>query len=158
MRSGICQTRLSALDFFGNIYQSFPSLQTPVGQSSFPCFPCVGDPSNLNLTSPQGELLLWHWKLEINMHRVQALMQEHTYEETMGRCTILPPIIKPKFPSARNCVVPACRSCLIAHAQKRSTNVAKTKAIPESEGALSHDKYEVGDFVSTDQFICRTPG
>jgi hypothetical protein len=36
--------------------------------------------------------------------------------------------------------------------------VAKTKAIPKSEGALSCDKYEVGDFVSTDQFICRTPG
>jgi hypothetical protein len=55
-------------------------------------------------------------------------------------------------------VVPACQSCLIACAQKWSTNVAKTKAIPESEGALSRDKYEVGDFVSTDQFICRTPG
>jgi hypothetical protein len=85
-------------------------------------------------------------------------MQECTYEEPMGRCTILPHIIKPKFPSAQNCVVPACQSCLIARAQKRPTNVAKTKAIPESEGALSCDKYEVGDFVSTDQFICRTSG
>ncbi len=35
---------------------------------------------------------------------------------------------------------------------KRST------AIPEREGALSHNRYEIGDFVSTDQFICRTPG
>ncbi len=38
MRSGLCQMRLSALDFFGNIDQSFPSLQTLAGQSSFPCF------------------------------------------------------------------------------------------------------------------------
>jgi hypothetical protein len=53
MRSGLCQTHLSALDFIGNIDQSFPLLQTLAGQSSFPCFPCVGDPSNLNLTSPQ---------------------------------------------------------------------------------------------------------
>jgi hypothetical protein len=75
----------------------------------------------------------------------------------MGRRTILPPIIKPKFPSASNCVVPACQSCLNARARKRSTNVATTKAIPQSEGALSRDKYEVGDFVSTNQFICRTP-
>jgi hypothetical protein len=36
--------------------------------------------------------------------------------------------------------------------------VKQSKALPESEGALSRDKYEVGDFVSTDQFICRTPG
>jgi hypothetical protein len=30
--------------------------------------------------------------------------------------------------------------------------------IPENEGALSRNRYEVGDFVSTDQFICKTPG
>ncbi len=53
MRSGLCQTGLSALDFFGDIDQSFPSLQTLAGQSLFPCFPCVGDPLNLNLTSLQ---------------------------------------------------------------------------------------------------------
>jgi len=76
----------------------------------------------------------------------------------LGRRIILPPIIQPKFPSARNCVVPACQSCLIAWARKRLPKVAKTKAIPKREGALSCDKYDVGDFVSTDQFICWTPG
>jgi hypothetical protein len=30
--------------------------------------------------------------------------------------------------------------------------------IPESEGALSRNRYGVGDLVSTDQFICKTPG
>ncbi len=35
---------------------------------------------------------------------------------------------------------------------KRSTT------IPESEGALSCNRYEIGDFVSTNQFICRAPG
>ncbi len=34
----------------------------------------------------------------------------------------------------------------------------QTRDLPESEGALSHDQYEVGDFVSTNQFFCRTPG
>ena len=34
----------------------------------------------------------------------------------------------------------------------------RSSLIPESEGALSRDRYEVGDFVSTDQFICKTPG
>ena len=27
-----------------------------------------------------------------------------------------------------------------------------------SQGAITRDQYEVGDFVSTDQFICKTPG
>ncbi len=30
--------------------------------------------------------------------------------------------------------------------------------IPENERALSRNRYEAGDFVSTDQFICKTPG
>jgi len=164
MRSGLCQTRLSVLDFFTDIDQFFLTMKTltvhssGTDQSSFPCFPCVGDSSNSNLSSAQKELLLWHWKLGINMYRVQTLMRERTYEDPLGRRTILPPMIKPKFPSARNCVVPACQSCLIVRARKRSPNVVKTKVIPEREGALSRDKYEVGDFVSTDQFICRTPG
>ncbi len=85
-------------------------------------------------------------------------MRERTYEEPLGQCMVLTPIIKAKFPSAQNCVVPLCQSCLLARARKRTPNVKQTRDLPESEGALSHDRYEVGDFVSTDQFICRTPG
>jgi hypothetical protein len=51
-----------------------------------------------------------------------------------------------------------CQSCLLARARKRTPNVKQTRDLPESEGALSRDQYEVGDFVSTDQFFCRTPG
>jgi hypothetical protein len=36
--------------------------------------------------------------------------------------------------------------------------VKHSAAIPENEGALSRNRYEVGDFVSTNQFICKTPG
>ena len=85
-------------------------------------------------------------------------MHERTFEEPLGKRTVLPPIIKPKFPSAWNCVIPVCQSCLLARARKRSPNVKRSSVIPESEGALSRDRYEVGDFVSTDQFICKTPG
>ncbi len=49
-----------------------------------------------------------------------------------------------------------CQSCLLARARKRSPNAKHSLAFPESEGALSRDRYEVGDFVSTDQFICKT--
>ncbi len=92
------------------------------------------------------------------MQRIQELMRDRTYEEPLGQCTMLPPIIKAKFPSACNCVIPLCQLCLLARARKRTPGVKHTKADPQKEGALSHDWYEVGDFVSTDQFICRTPG
>ncbi len=34
----------------------------------------------------------------------------------------------------------------------------QSRALPESEGALSCNKYNMGSFVSTDQFISRTSG
>jgi hypothetical protein len=84
-------------------------------------------------------------------------MQERAYEEPLGQRTVLRPIIKAKFPYAQNCVVPLCQSCLLARARKHTPNVKRTRDLPQSVGALSRDQYEVGDFVSTDQFICRTP-
>ncbi len=55
-------------------------------------------------------------------------------------------------------MVPLCQSCLLARAWKCTPSVKQTRDLPKNEGALSHDQYEVSDFVSTDQFICRTPG
>ena len=158
MRLGLCQTRMSVLDFLGEIDKVFSSIFTQSDQTFFPCFLCVGDSENENLTSLQRELLLWHWKLSINMYWVQELMRERTFKEPLGQRTILPPIIKPKFSSARNSIIPVCQSYLLAHVRKRTPSVKGSKAIPESEGALSHNRYEVGYFLSTDQFICRTHG
>jgi hypothetical protein len=89
---------------------------------------------------------MWHWKLGINIYRVQKLMRERTFEEPLGKCTVLPPIIKQKFPSAWNCVILVCQSCLLACARKRTPNVKCSMVIPENEGALSRNRYEVGDF------------
>jgi transposase InsO family protein len=158
MRSGLCQARLSALDFFGEINASVSPIVDNADSNCFSCFPSIGDSENANLTNPQKELLLWHWKLGIGMQRIQELMRERTYEEPLGQRTVLPPIIKAKFPSARNCAIPFCQSCLLARARKRTPGVKHAHADPEKEGALSRDRIEVGDFVSTDQFICRTPG
>ena len=66
--SGMCQTGLSALDFFGEIERSVSSIVSNAESNCFPCFLCVGDLANANLTSPQRELLLWHWKLGISMY------------------------------------------------------------------------------------------
>jgi hypothetical protein len=158
MQSGLCQTRLSDFDFFGDM-DGFASPMVANAESNcFPCFPSIGHSDNSMLTNPQKELLLWHWKLGIGMQRIQELMRDRTYEEPLGQHTVLPPIIKDTFLSARNCVIPLCQSCLLACACKRTPGVKHAKADPEKEGALSRDRYEVGDFVSTDQFIFRTPG
>ncbi len=66
--SGMCQTGLSVLDFFGEIKGSVSSIVSTTESNCFPSFPCVGDSANTNLTSPQRDLLLWHWKLGISMY------------------------------------------------------------------------------------------
>jgi hypothetical protein len=92
------------------------------------------------------------------MFRIQELMRPQKMEEPSGKETVLPAVIKPKFASTPNCVVPACASCQLARAKKRSPGVVKQKPVLDKEGILSHDKYLPGDFVSTDQFVVGTPG
>ena len=93
----------------------------------------------------------------IGIYRIQEMMRQRHYEDPDGRTTILPAIIQPKNASARNCIVPPCQSCLLARAKKRSPNVSRTQPLEDREGAITREQYEVGDFVSTDQFICKTP-
>jgi hypothetical protein len=102
--------------FFGKIDKVVSTIFTQSDLTFLPGFPCVGDSENKNLTSLQRELLLWHWKLSINMYQVQELMHERTFDEPLGQRTILPPITKQKNPSAWSCVIPVCQSCLLAHA------------------------------------------
>ncbi len=65
---------------------------------------------------------------------------------------------KTKFTSTSSCVIPKCQSCELAWARQRSPKVKKVQSNLDSEGAISCNRLEVGDFVSTDQFVCRTPG
>jgi hypothetical protein len=95
MHSGHIQTCIPVWDFFGEIDKVVSSIFTQSEQTFFPCFHCIGNSEDKNLTSPQRELLLWHWKLSINMYRVQKLMCERTFEEPLGKRKVLPPIIKP---------------------------------------------------------------
>jgi hypothetical protein len=85
-------------------------------------------------------------------------MRERHYKEPNSNKTILPAIIKPKLALARNWIVPPCQLCLLARARKRAPNVLRTPLLDDREGAITRDQYNVGDFVATDQFICKTPG
>ncbi len=85
-RSALHATGLyAALDYFANVSveQNLSTLsrkQDPVSS-----FPCVGGLNNKNLSMPQKELLLWHWKLGIGMQRLQAMMQNGIFEDPFGR-------------------------------------------------------------------------
>jgi hypothetical protein len=119
--------------------------------------PCIGASENENLSAPQKELLKWHLKLGISMYHVQEMMRERHYEEPDGNKTVLPATIKPKFALARNCIVLPCQLCLLACARKHTPNILRQHLLNDREGAITRDQYNVGDFVSTDQFICKTP-
>jgi hypothetical protein len=118
----------------------------------------VAADGNINLSSAQKELLLWHWKLGISMQRIQELMRCVEVEEPDGRISVMDRVICPKIRSAANCPIPLCQSCQMARAKQRKPDIKRSKAVPEEVGALSRDKYEVGDFVSMDQYVVKTPG
>ena len=122
------------------------------------CCPCVGDDANSNLSGPQRELLLWHWKLGISMTRIQALMVEHEAVDMNKESVIMPQVIKPTFKTTSSCPIPLCTACELARAKKRNPEVSKQKAIEEKQGILSANKYAPGDFVSMDQFVSQTTG
>ena len=170
MRSGLKVSRLfPALDFFGEMpSNSMPGQYSDQVEDISPMnsrqqalnlvLSCVGSVENENLTAAQRELLLWHWKLGIGMQRIQAMMRDQIFQDELGRTQCHPPIIKAKSPSTSSCQIPLCQSCLLARSRRRSPEVKRSQVNRDSEGAISRGMVEVGDFVSTDQFICKTPG
>ena len=54
--------------------------------------------------------------------------------------------------------MPVCEYCLLGRAKKRSPGVANKKAVPEKKWILARDKYEVGDFMSTNKFEVKIYG
>ena len=163
IRSALAATEARQVDIFGDFLTSSqfdknPDVDAEYQYYSKLCCPCVGTEDNINLSAPQRELLLWHWRLGISMRRVQELMTSHLGVDPYGVKKYFPPIIHPKYRSASSCKIPACQSCKIARAKRRSPGVMQQTPVVEKQGALSRDRYEPGDFVSTDQYVVRTPG
>ena len=122
------------------------------------CFLCVTDITNQQLTGPQKELLLWHWKLGINMQHVQELMHDQVFQDGDDEPVRLPPILPTKHVTTKSCSIPMCMSCELAKMRARMPKVKVSKAIAEKEGVLSRDCFEPGDMVSSDQFNVHTTG
>jgi hypothetical protein len=121
-------------------------------------FLLVADPSNVNSTPGQKELLLWHWRLGISMSRIQELMVPHRAKDENGLQDIMPCVITPAFKTAVTCPILCCAACEFPPACCRPTGATKQLAVEEKAGILSANQYQVGDLVSIDQFVSVTLG
>ena len=123
------------------------------------CCLTVADETNQNMTEAQKELLQLHWKLCINMHRIQELCRPvNIYDDAGNVVSVSPPVLPTKLKSTATCAHPVCMSCKLANMKVRNPKVSSSKAVESSAGVLSTDRYEPGDRISTDQFIVKTPG
>jgi len=118
----------------------------------------LADDTNINLTSGQKELLMWHWKLGISMSRIQELMVPHRAKDENGLQDMMPCVITPAFKTAATCPIPKCTACELGRARRRPTGSTKQLAVEEKAGILSANQYQPGDLVSMDQFVSGTPG
>ena len=119
--------------------------------------PLLVTEQNINLSSAQKELLLWHNKLGISMPWVQELIRAHTMEEPNDATSITPQLIQPKVNQASSCPIPICQSCQLSRAKQHKPQVVKSKVMKSSEGTLSRNKYIMGDMVLMGQYVVKTP-
>jgi hypothetical protein len=104
-------------------------------------FPLVTDPSNVNLTPGQKELLLWHWRLGINMSCIQELMVPHQAKDENGLQDMMQCVITPAFMAAATCPIPHCAACQLACAHCYATGATNQLAVEEKAGIFSANQY-----------------
>jgi len=120
--------------------------------------PSVLAQDHVNLSRDQNEQLLWYSKLGIPMPRVQELMCSIPMEDPSGASQVVPWVIVHKAPQVSSCPLPIYQSCQISRVRQCKPKIVKSKVIERNAGALSNDKYELGDMVSIDQYVIKTPG
>ena len=63
-----------------------------------------------------------------------------------------------KFAWTPNYQVSKCSACQLVSANKQNLGIVKQHDVPEKDAVLSWHKYEVGRFISLDQFVVNTSG
>ena len=107
--------------------------------------PSLVDSTNLNMTSSQKELLLWHWKLgHANMRWIQAL----------ASVPILPTRAGSRMSS---CERPLCTACQLSK-QSRRTRAGTGKHASGTSQAIRGNSEAPGECVSLDQYQSSFPG
>ena len=67
-------------------------------------------------------------------------------------------VIVPKVNGAATYKIPEWASCKLSTTKLTKPNVVKTKAVESSEGTISREMYQTGDFVSIDQYSMKISG
>ncbi len=112
---------------------------------------CVTQGHNPNLSNGQKELLLWHYRLNCSLKRVQHLMNEHVRVDEDGNETVIEPVIQTQFAEAKTCSTDIkCATCEIARARVQKPKTSKSTRNKSKDKALTKEKYAPGDFVSMD--------
>ena len=88
----------------------------------------------------------------------QQMTKPQKIEEPDGSRLVMDQVISTKLTTASTYAIPASEYCLLGCAKKRSTGVNKRQPVLYKEGLIYRDNDEVGDSVSTDQFVVPTPG
>ena len=114
----------------------------------------AGSP-NPNLSIPQKELLMWHWRLgHAHMSWIQRIMRPRKYKDK-GPAEVRP-VIPVRNAQTPSCAAPMCTACLLAKQKRRTTG---SKAVRDRESSvLSCEHLAPGDCASVDQYILGTKG
>ena len=101
------------------------------------------DDQNHNLTRPQKELCLWHYRLaHAGFPWIQTLMRvEKVAVGEIGT----PPIIPTKMPTASRVDAPKCPSCLLGKQHRLNPGSQTTVNKPEREMAIRRKAEKPGD-------------
>ena len=106
--------------------------------------------NNANLSGPQKELMLWHYRLA---HAGQALLQSlmMSPKADVG-VPSEPPLIPTKLTGTPRCAQVKCPACQLARQTRRTPDSFTTSNNPEREMAIRRKNMQPGDCVSMDQY------
>ena len=111
--------------------------------------------NNHNISNPQKELLLWHYRLaHAGQGWVQDLMHKVKHEVGGEPETI----IRIKHATAARCEHPKCPACQLGKQHRRTPDSSTVVQNPDMEMAIRRDDLSPGDCISMDQYVCRTKG
>lgn len=119
----------------------------------------VLDPTNLNLTSSQKQLLLEHHRLgHLSFPHLQELYRETSVERDFDGCSSGPSsspdtaCLPNRSPSLSSCSPPLCLACQASKARCRPSGSKHSRPDPHTTGSLSFDVSRPGELVSVDHY------
>ena len=112
------------------------------------------DPSNINLSEPEKELLRWHQRLgHLDFRKIQFLMRTGVLSLSQSKRSLHSRAAKLVHP-------PKCAACQFGKQTARGTKSkpTNTAVVADRTPVLKQDKLFPGQTVSVDHFVSTTKG